>query len=177
MPNLLSGFRRHSLWKASDLETGESGDAAGEEAAPVGDLVDTAVTAADIGGEEGGTATDAGGGKFAATAFDGDEFVFPNGSKTAPFGNEGGLHVREVGLVNFNRFKRGPGARVGTRTGWGFTTTAVVEVLATKRAVSSVASCTGLLAKTEVGGGKKIEYTFFGSREGGETSSRAGKDG
>ena len=161
------------MWNASDLETGESGDAAGEEAAPVGDLVDTAVTAADIGGEEGGTATDAGGGKFAATAFDGDEFVFPNGSKTAPFGNEGGLHVREVGLVNFNRFKRGPGARVG----WGFTTTAVVEVLATKRAVSSVASCTGLLAKTEVGGGKKIEYTFFGSREGGETSSRAGKDG
>jgi hypothetical protein len=177
MPNLLSGFRRHSLWKASDLETGESGDAAGEEAALVGDLGDTAVTAADTGGEEGGTATDAGGGKFAATAFDGDAFVFPNGSKTAPFGNEGRLHVREVGLVNFNLFKRGAGARVGTRTGWGFTTTAVVEVLATKRAVSSVASCTGLLAKTEVGGGKKIEYTFFGSREGGETSSRAGKDG
>jgi len=161
------------LWKASDLETGESGDAAGEDAALVGDLGDTAVTAADTGGEEGCTATDAGGGKFAATAFDGDAFVFPNGSKTAPFGNEGGLHVREVGLVNFNLFKRGAGARVGP----GFTTTAVVDVLPTKRAVSSVASCTGLPAKTEVGGGKKIEYTFLGSREGGETSSGVGKDG
>ena len=146
-------------------------------AALVGDLGDTAVTAADTGGEEGGTATDAGGGKFAATAVDGDEFVVPNGSKTAPFCNKGGLHFREVGLVNFNRFKRGPGARVGICMGPGFTTTAVVDILPARRAVSSVASSTVLLAKTEVWGGKKIEYTFFGSREGGETSSQAGKDG
>jgi hypothetical protein len=61
--------------------------------------------------------------------------------------------------------------------GPGFTTTAVVDILPAGRAVSSVAFSTVLLAKTEVWGGKKIEYTFLGSREGGTTSSRAGKDG
>ncbi len=150
--------------------TGESSDGGGKEAALEGELGD----AADTGGGEGDPAAEAGGGNIATAACGREEMVALNGCKTAPFGKEFEPHFREVGSFNLARFKLGAGARLGSTE---VATDAVVDILPAKCSGSTLASSTILLAAVDDLGGKKIEYTFFGSRETEETSSYAGKDG